>query len=125
MSKNNVRFTDSHEWIAIEGAKGTVGISEYAQKELGEIVAIELPKVGQKVRAGEETCVLESTKAAADVYAPVAGTVVSINEVLLKNPHALNEAPESYGWLFKIELSNAREFDRLLTLAEYRTLISR
>ncbi len=123
MSKNNLRFTDSHEWIALEGNRAKVGISEYAQKELGEIVAIELPKVGQKIRAGEEICVLESTKAAADVYAPVSGTVVSVNEALLKNPHALNQAPESSGWLFEVELSERREFDRLLIPSEYQTLI--
>ena len=76
----------------IEGAKGTVGITEHAQKELGEIVAIELPKVGQIVRAGEEVCVLESTKAAADVYAPVSGAIVSINEALLKNPRCLERS---------------------------------
>ena len=120
MSKTKTYFTDSHEWIA---ADGTVGITQYAQSELGEIVAIELPKVGQMVRLGDEVVVLESTKAAADVYAPVSGRVIKINEELAKTPDLINRAPESSGWLFQLECSDPHEFNRLMTLAEYVALI--
>ena len=114
-----MRYTESHEWISLQGKVGTIGITDYAQKELGEIVYIELPKVGQKIKAGEEICVLESTKAAADVYAPVSGKVVEVNESLRKSPSSLNQAAESDGWLFRIELSNLGEWNQLLTQAQY------
>jgi len=119
-----MRYTDSHEWISVAGSKGKVGITKHAQKELGEIVYVELPKVGQKVKAGEEICVLESTKAAADVYAPVTGMVTAVHEVLRKNPHSLNQDPESAGWLFEIELSHPKEVEHLMTPSEYRSLVS-
>jgi len=119
-----MRYTESHEWIQIKDNVGTVGITDYAQGELGEIVYIELPKVGQKVKAGQETCVLESTKAAADVYAPVSGKIVAINDELVKGPSSINRTAENVGWLFKIELSNPKEIDHLLTRAQYTALIS-
>jgi glycine cleavage system H protein len=117
-------FTDSHEWISVSGNKGKVGITKHARSELGEIVYVELPKVGQKVQAGVEICVLESTKAAADVYAPVTGTILAVHEVLNKDPHALNVDPESSGWIFEIELSNPKELSRLLSEKEYTALIN-
>jgi glycine cleavage system H protein len=117
-------FTDSHEWISVTGNKGKVGITKHAKSELGEIVYIELPKVGEKVRAGVEICVLESTKAAADVYAPVSGRVSAVHDVLQKDPHALNADPESSGWIFEIELSHPKELDRLMSEKEYAKLIS-
>jgi glycine cleavage system H protein len=118
-----MRYTDSHEWVTLQGKLAKVGISEYAQQELGDIVFIELPKVGQVVAAGEEVCVLESTKAAADVYAPVSGKVHAVNEVAKKDPSEINRNAEAL-WLFEIELSNPKEFDRLLTPAEYRKITS-
>jgi glycine cleavage system H protein len=118
-----MRFTDSHEWISVSGNKGKVGITKHARNELGEIVYVELPKVGQKVRAGEEVCVLESTKAAADVYAPVSGTILAVHDVLNQNPHALNDDPESAGWIFQIELANPKELDSLMSAEEYQALI--
>src|SRR5260221_12463584 len=102
----SMRYTDSHEWITLSEKIGRVGITTHAQNELGEIVFIELPKVGQTVAAGDEICVLESTKAAADVYAPVSGKIAAVNEVLSKDPRALNQDPEGSGWIFEIELSN-------------------
>lgn len=120
-----MRYTDSHEWISVSGKKGRVGITAHAQGELGEIVFIELPKVGQKVRAGEEVSVLESTKAAADVYSPVSGVVTAVHEDLKQNTHALNDQPESAGWLFEIELSEPKEADRLMTLEQYKRVIYR
>jgi len=119
-----MRYTDSHEWIAVTGNKGRVGITGHARNELGEIVYVELPKPGQKVKAGEEVAVLESTKAAADVYSPVSGTVTAVHDLLKHNSHALNDQPESAGWLFEIELSDPKEADRLMTLQQYQSLIS-
>lgn len=118
-----MRYTESHEWIQIKGQVGTVGITRYAQKELGEIVSIELPKVGQAVRAKQEICVLESTKAAADIYAPVSGKIVAVNEGLKENCSQVNQFAETKGWLFQIELSNPKELDHLLDEKQYQALI--
>jgi glycine cleavage system H protein len=115
-------FTESHEWLQMKGPIGTVGITDYAQKELGEIVFIELPKVGEKVKAGQELCVLESTKAAADVYAPVSGKIVTVNEELRINPSLINQAAESSAWLFQIELLDPKELDHLLSHDQYMAL---
>jgi glycine cleavage system H protein len=120
-----MHFTDSHEWIDLNGKKAKVGITKHAQGELGEIVYVELPKVGQIVNRGEEVCVLESTKAAADVYAPVSGKITAVHDMLGKNPQSLNEDPESSGWLFEIEVSHPKEIDRLMTRDEYRALIGK
>lgn len=115
-----MRFTDSHEWVTVEGNTGTVGITDHAKQELGEIASIQLPRVGDKVKAGQEVCVLESTKAAADIYAPVSGTVVAVNDVLKKQPSLLNQ-PDA--WLFRLDLSNPSELEDLLTHADYQALI--
>jgi len=117
-------YTESHEWLQIKGTVGTVGITDYAQNELGEIVYIELPKVGDKVMAGQEVCVLESTKAAADVYAPISGKIVAVNDRLKANPSDINKTAETTGWFFQIEPSNLKELDHLLNEKHYLALIS-
>jgi glycine cleavage system H protein len=117
-----MHFTETHEWIHVEGSVGTVGITDYAQKELGEIVFIELPKVGEKVKAGQEISVLESTKAAADAYTPVSGKIIAINETLRSAPGTINRHPETSGWLFKIELTKPNELKQLLTKDQYKAL---
>lgn len=117
-------YTQSHEWIRVNGNIGTVGISEYAQHELGEIVYVELPKVGQVVESGKEVAVLESTKAAADVYAPVSGKVVAVNGDLKDNPGLVNQMPQESGWLFQVELANPKQLDHLFKEADYQKLIS-
>jgi len=99
-----MEHTDSHEWLERKGNIGTVGITDAAQKELGEIVFIQLPKVGQKLKKGEEAAVLESTKAAVDVYSPAAGKVIEINEKVRATPGLVNQSAESSGWLFRLEL---------------------
>jgi glycine cleavage system H protein len=116
-------FTDSHEWIQVDGDLGRVGITSHAQKELGDIVYLELPEVGLKVKAGEEVVILESTKAAADIYAPVSGEIVAVNEAIRNSPELLNESPEQAGWLFQIRLSNPRELDGLMSRNAYQQLI--
>ena len=118
-----MKFTQSHEWIRIEGDTGTVGITDYAQKELGEVVYVELPPVGKKVKAGEEVAVLESTKAAADIYAPVSGEIVEINQKLGDFIHHINASAQKEGWLFKMRLSDRKELDQLLDSASYAQLI--
>lgn len=108
-----MKFTDTHEWIVVENGVGTVGVTDFAQKELGDIVYVELPKVGKVVKQREEAAVLESTKAAADVYAPVSGEIVAVNTALNDNSELVNESPQNEGWLFKMKLSNPGEFDNL------------
>ena len=117
-----MRFTESHEWIRMEGDIGIVGITAHAQKELGDIVFVELPVVGKIVRAAEETAVLESTKAASDVYAPVAGEIVAVNQNLKNSCASLNQFPEEEGWLYKIKVRNPGDADILMNRDEYNTL---
>jgi glycine cleavage system H protein len=117
-----MRYTQSHEWIAVDGNIGTVGITEYAQNELGDIVYIDLPKVGTDVKAGQEACVLESTKAAVDVYSPVSGKVIAVNESLRQAPASLKGASSQMGWLFKIQISDSAELDRLFSESQYKSL---
>ena len=114
-----MRYTDSHEWVSLNGKIATIGVSDHAQKELGEIVFIELPKVGALLEKGKEACVLESTKAAADIYAPLTGKVVEVNVSLKDSPSILNHSAESDGWIYKLEISDQEEFDHLMTRDEY------
>lgn len=115
-----MKFTETHEWIDVQGDIGTVGITDYAQKELGDVVYVELPKVGKSVKAAEEAVVLESTKAAADVYSPVSGTIVEVNQTLEQTAELVNRSAQGEGWLFKIKLSHPQELDALLDATAYR-----
>jgi glycine cleavage system H protein len=119
-----MKFSESHEWIEVNGNIGTVGISQHAQGELGEIVYVELPEVGKTVRAGKEAAVLESTKAAADVYSPVSGVIESVNENLASEPNLVNRSPEEEGWIFTIRLSNPAELDAMMTQDAYLAKLS-
>lgn len=118
-----MKFTETHEWIEAEGEVGKVGITQFAQKELGDIVYVELPKVGKQVNAGDEVVVLESTKAAADVYSPVSGTIVEINTALTAAPEKVNLSPENEGWLFKLKYSQKSEIDHLMEKSDYEKKI--
>ncbi|MEI8125126.1 MAG: glycine cleavage system protein GcvH [Parachlamydiaceae bacterium] len=120
-----MKFTESHEWIRVEKNIGTVGVTNYAQKELGDIVYVELPKVGSVVKKGQEAVVLESTKAAADVYAPVSGTIIEVNHLLGTASEMVNNSPEKDGWLFKLSLSNPEEFDSLMDKEAYQSQINK
>ncbi len=119
-----MRFTESHEWVRLENEYGIVGISKQAQEELGEIVHVEFPALGKHVKAGEEIVVLESTKAACDIYAPISGEIIAINTELKENPGKINTDPEAAGWLFKIKLINKKEWEALLTREQYLTLVA-
>jgi glycine cleavage system H protein len=118
------RYTESHEWIALNGNIGTVGITKYAQEELGEIVYIELPEIERDVLKGEESAVLESTKAAADVYAPVSGKIIEINPLLVSSQEALHTSPEESSWLYKIALKDLSEFKELMEEDEYKKRVT-
>jgi glycine cleavage system H protein len=114
------KFASSHEWIKVDAAGiGTVGISDYAQDALGDIVFVDLPAVGSSVVAGKETAVVESVKSVSDIYSPVSGEVVAVNDALTDAPETINAAAESDGWLFKVKLSNTAELDNLLEPADY------
>jgi glycine cleavage system H protein len=116
------RFTKDHEWIRAEGGIGTVGISNHAQEQLGDIVYVELPEVGRKAAKGEAVAVVESVKAASDVYTPVAGEVVEANAALAGNegnPALVNEDAEGRAWFFKIRIADAAELDQLMDRAQY------
>ena len=117
------KFTDSHEWISVDGTIGTVGVTNYAEKELGEIVFVELPSLGIELNAGDEAAVLESTKAASDIYTPVSGKITEVNQALLNQSSLVNSASETEGWIFKIKLSNLSELDSLMDHEKYEILI--
>ena len=118
-----MHFTPSHEWIICDKNIGTVGITLFAQKELGEIVYVELPQVGAIVKKGEELAVLESTKAAADIYAPVSGKIIEVNNELIDHCGLINEFPETKGWICKIALENLHELTTLLTEGDYSSYV--
>ncbi|MEI6242454.1 MAG: glycine cleavage system H protein [Chlamydiota bacterium] len=116
-----MRFTENHEWIELEGSVGRVGITEAARDEIGDITFIELPKVGQKVKALEEVCVMESSKAAIDIYAPVSGEIISVNHEVVQHPEILQKENGTVkGWLFTIRLSHPKEYDELMDEAAYQ-----
>lgn len=116
-------YTNSHEWIKIDDQIGTIGITEHGRKELGDIVYVQLPKTETHLHAGDEAVILESTKAAADLYSPVSGKVLKVNSVLIKDLTHLNTSPESKGWLFQIELTDRGELEKLLSHESYLTLL--
>ncbi len=118
-----MKYTETHEWVITEGNVGVIGITNHAQNQLGDIVFVELPKVGKQVKAGEEVVVLESTKAAADVYSPISGTVLEVNEALKNNPEIINQDPEKTGWIFKLQISDPTEIENLLDQSSYELLI--
>jgi glycine cleavage system H protein len=113
-------FTQDHEWIAVEGDTATVGITDYAQSQLGDITFVELPAEGAAVKQGDSVCVVDSVKAASDVYAPVSGTVTALNEALADQPELVNSAAGSDGWLWKMTLADAGELDGLMDEAAYQ-----
>lgn len=118
-----MHYTKSHEWVKVVNSTAVVGVSDFAQKELGDIVYIELPDTAQKVEASKEIVVLESTKAAADVYAPVSGEIEEVNENLKNHPELINEDPEKEGWLVKIKMSDPNQLNDLMDKEQYEKFI--
>ena len=119
----NYRYAKSHEWLSVDGGTGTVGITDYAQESLGDIVFVELPKVGQQIEAGSTFGSVESVKAVSDLYAPATGTVMEINEALNSAPETINAAANDT-WLLKMTLTNTDDANALLSAAEYETFVA-
>jgi len=113
------KYTSDHEYLRVEGTTGIVGITAYAQEQLGDIVFVELPEIGKTLNKGEEAAVVESVKAASEIYAPVSGKVIAVNEALAGEPGLINSAPEAEGWIFKLEIGDAGQIDDLLDDAAY------
>lgn len=116
---STLRYTEEHEWIRVEGDTATIGISAYAQEQLGDVVFVDLPQPGKKVEKGKEVAVVESVKAASEVYAPVSGEVVAVNSDLTTEPARVNSDPMGNGWFVKLKLSNKAELDGLMDQAAY------
>ena len=124
MSKilEGLKYSESHEWVKVEGSIAVIGVSDFAQKEMGDITYVDMPAVDDEIAAGEEFGALESVKAASDLYSPVSGTVVEVNEALEDAPEAINE--DAYAsWIIKVEMSDPSELDKLLDAATYKALI--
>jgi glycine cleavage system H protein len=120
----DLKYTESHEWVRIEGGEVVMGITDYAQHELTDVVFVDLPAVGSEVTAGDACCVVESTKVAADVYAPVSGKVVAVNTDLEANPELVNESPYEKGWLIRIATEDVSTLDSLKDANAYQQAIS-
>lgn len=122
MSKNlpaNLRYTEQHEWVKLDGAIAWIGITDYAQEALGDITFVELPPLGRMAQQGDEIVVVESTKAASDVYAPVSGKIVAVNSAVEEEPERLNDDPFDQGWLVKIEVSDPSQVEALMSAEDY------
>ena len=121
---SDIRYTNDHEWARLDGLLVTVGITDYAQDQLGELVYVELPTVGTAVNQGDEAAVIESVKAAGDVKSPVTGTIVEVNESLNDSPESVYDDATGQGWFYKIEISDTSELENLLSETDYNALIT-
>jgi glycine cleavage system H protein len=120
---SETRYTDQHEWVRVDGDEATVGITKYAAEQLGDVVFVELPESGRKIGQGGEAAVVESVKAASEVYAPVAGEVTANNAALSQDPAKVNADPEGEGWFFRMRLADKAEFAKLMTEAQYTEFV--
>lgn len=118
-----LRFTKDHEWVRLDGDFAVVGITDYAQSQLGDVVYVELPEIGRRVEKGKETAVVESVKAASEVYAPASGEVAEVNDALAADPAAVNADPIGEGWFFKLRLADPKELDGLLDEDAYKRFV--
>ena len=119
----DLRYTREHEWVRADGVRATVGITDYAQDALGDVVYVQLPDVGANVVASASCCEVESTKSVSEVYAPVTGTIVEVNDALTETPELVNQAPFGDGWIFVVELADGAEVETLLDAAAYRAFV--
>jgi glycine cleavage system H protein len=120
---DELRYSAEHEWVAVDGVRARVGVTDFAQDALGDVVYVELPDVGLAVLAGSSCAEVESTKSVSEIYAPVSGVVVEVNEALADTPEYLNQEPYGNGWIFALEMSDPAEVDALLDAAAYRALV--
>jgi glycine cleavage system H protein len=124
MYPSDYRYTSEHEWVRLEGDLATVGITDYAQHELGDVVYVELPKVGAKLNAGQSFGTVESVKAVSDIYAPVSGEVTEVNSALTQTPESINKDPHGKAWLIKLKVSNSSEIAKLMNAAAYEAFLA-
>ncbi len=120
---SQLRYTSDHEWVRVEGDAAVVGISDYAQEQLGDVVFVELPDVGTKFAQNDDAAVVESVKAASEIYAPIGGEILAVNDSLTDAPETLNSDPTGNGWLFKISIANTGEVDALMDEAAYKAYV--
>ena len=120
MDTSKLRYTESHEWVSLNGKTARVGITDHAQKEISDVVFVELPKAGKKVNQKDSVMVVESVKAAFDIYAPLSGNVLKANDKLTMKPELVNQSPFEEGWLYELEVSDASQFEKLLTETQYK-----
>mgnify|MGYP001544535639 CR=1 FL=1 len=120
---SEVRFTDQHEWVRLDGDQATVGITKFAAEQLGDVVFVEVPEAGRKLGAGGEAAVVESVKAASEVYAPIGGEVTEGNAALAADPAKVNGDPEGEGWFFKLKIADKNEFSKLMTQQQYEEFV--
>jgi glycine cleavage system H protein len=120
---SEVRFTDQHEWVRLDGDRATVGITKYAAEQLGDVVFVEVPETGRKLGAGGEAAVVESVKAASEVYAPIGGEVTEGNVALAADPATVNTDPEGEGWFFRLKIADKDEFSKLMTQQQYEEFV--
>lgn len=118
----SLKYTATHEWVRLSGTKAVVGITDHAQKEISDVVFVELPKIGRQLKLKESAMVVESVKAAFDIYAPISGTVAKVNEALKQNPGLINQSPYDKGWLFELEGVDSKELDSLMDEKQYLSL---
>lgn len=123
MYPENYRYTREHEWVSVQGDIGTIGITDHAQSELGDIVYVDLPKVGSAAKQGTTIGSVESVKAVSDIYSPISGEVVEVNDGLAQSPEKLNSDPHQEAWLVKVRLANPEEINHLLSATDYQTYI--
>lgn len=121
--RDDLKYTDTHEWVKITGETVIIGITDHAQSELTDIVFVELPEVGKQVEKGDELCVVESVKSVSEIYAPISGKIANVNKNLEEVPETVNESPYDEGWLVEIEVSDKSEIDELLDANSYKKLI--
>jgi glycine cleavage system H protein len=119
----NLKYSKEHEWVAVDGSRARVGITDYAQDALGDIVYVQLPTVGKAVEAMATCAEVESTKSVSDIYAPVSGTIATVNDALADAPELINQEPYGTGWIFEVELSDPSQIDSLLDASAYRSLV--
>ncbi len=121
--RDNLKYTDSHEWLKLKDNKAVVGITDHAQTELTDIVFVELPQIGKKVKKGDELCVVESVKSVSEIYAPISGKITKVNNQLEDAPETVNNSPYDEGWLVELEVEDMSEVDKLLDSKSYKKII--
>ena len=125
MNPKDYKYTKEHEWLKVEGDIGTIGITSYAQEQLGDIVSVEFPKVGKEFSAGESLALIDSMKTTSDVYAPVSCEVAEVNQELESRPELMNEDPYKEGWVVKIKIKNPEELEKLMSVEEYEAFLAK